>query len=263
MQDDSSFSDRLDPQDVDACLRVLRELQQDPTLGKENDELLPLVAKVYKRDRRERRRAKGSARKAHDRNRSNEAARKLHEQRALSDDDIVSDFEFAPSENLKFGSRSCYGCRERYRTLHERYPWFCESCAEQNLEKRNRKIDLSGRHILITGGRIKIGFHTALKALRGGAVVHVTSRFPKDTIRRFSLEPDFSDWRELILVHGLDFRNIRGVLAWCDELVQSLPTLDILINNAAQSVKRSDQWMQQHQAFERGGELADSLASRI
>ena len=42
----------------------------------------------------------------------------------------------------------------------------------------------------MTGGRVKIGYFAALKLLRAGATVTVTSRFPRDAAARFSNEPD-------------------------------------------------------------------------
>ena len=45
--------------------------------------------------------------------------------------------------------------------------------------KRTREVSLAGKCVLVTGGRIKIGFQAALKLLRAGATVHVTTRFPQ------------------------------------------------------------------------------------
>jgi len=38
---------------------------------------------------------------------------------------------------------------------------------------------------LVTGGRIKIGFEAAIKLLRDGATVYVTSRFANDCLLRY------------------------------------------------------------------------------
>ncbi len=45
---------------------------------------------------------------------------------------------------------------------------------------------------MVTGGRTKIGFFAAVKLLRCGASVIVTSRFPLDTARRFYNHPEFN-----------------------------------------------------------------------
>ena len=91
---------------------------------------------------------------------------------------------------------------------------------------------------LVTGGRVKIGYCVALRLLRAGARVIVTSRFPKDTALRFSKESDFKMWSDKINVYGIDFRHIPSVVAFTDFLLKKLDRLDILINNAAQTIRR-------------------------
>ena len=61
-----------------------------------------------------------------------------------------------------------------------------------NYAKRSQRCNLTGKIALVTGGRIKIGYHIALILLRNEALTIVTSRFPKDAAIRFSKEPDFS-----------------------------------------------------------------------
>jgi len=107
-----------------------------------------------------------------------------------------------------------------------------------NFEKRNVVVDLKGRVALVTGARVKIGYQCALKLLRLGAQVVVTSRFPRDAALRFSKEPDFEEFRGRLSVFGLDFRDLRTLEAFCDFLLNELPRLDIIINNACQTVRR-------------------------
>eukprot|EP00403_Amphidinium_massartii_P045270 CAMPEP_0178458564 /NCGR_PEP_ID=MMETSP0689_2-20121128/47611_1 /TAXON_ID=160604 /ORGANISM="Amphidinium massartii, Strain CS-259" /LENGTH=50 /DNA_ID=CAMNT_0020084877 /DNA_START=121 /DNA_END=270 /DNA_ORIENTATION=+ len=49
---------------------------------------------------------------------------------------------------------------------------------------------MNGRVCLVTGARVKIGFETALKMLRMGARVIVTTRFPNDAVQRYRAEAD-------------------------------------------------------------------------
>lgn len=65
--------------------------------------------------------------------------------------------------------RSCYICKARYSDLHHFYSDLCPACAELNFCKRNQVASLTGKIALLTGGRVKIGFHTGLKLLRCGA----------------------------------------------------------------------------------------------
>ena len=99
-------------------------------------------------------------------------------------------------------------------------------------------MDLRGKRALLTGGRAKIGMYIALMLLRAGAALTITTRFPRDAARRFSLMDDYDDWGDRLTVVGVDLRDPAQVTAVADEVAASGP-LDILINNAAQTVRRS------------------------
>ena len=114
----------------------------------------------------------------------------------------------------------------------------CAPCAELNYEKRFQTASLAGRTALITGARIKIGYQAALMMLRAGARVLVTTRFPRDAAARFAREADFPAWRDRLAVFGLDLRHSPSVESFARYLTQTKPRLDIVINNAAQTVRR-------------------------
>jgi NAD(P)-dependent dehydrogenase (short-subunit alcohol dehydrogenase family) len=122
--------------------------------------------------------------------------------------------------------------------VHFFYHLLCAECAQRNLEKRQQRVDLAGRRALVTGGRVKIGYQAALKFLRDEAEVLVTTRFAGDAAVRYRSEPDYDEWRERLQIVPLDFRNVPAVLAFIDELNRRDAVLDILINNAAQTVRR-------------------------
>ncbi len=144
-----------------------------------------------------------------------------------------SDNEDEDAEDL-FYPRSCYVCKARFHKLHAFYDQLCPSCAALNWEKRNQVADLQGRVCLVTGARVKIGFHCGLKLLRCGATVIATSRFPHDTAKRYAQEADFSQWRERLHVYGLDLRDLRSVTRLTDMIASRYPRLDVIVNNAAQ-----------------------------
>ncbi len=134
--------------------------------------------------------------------------------------------------------RACYVCKQAYTRLHPFYDCLCPACGDFNYAKRFQTADLTGRVVLLTGGRVKIGYATALKLLRAGAVVLVTTRFPHDAARRYSGEADFSTWSDRLQIHALDLRDLPGVDRFADGLAACLHRLDVLINNAAQTVRR-------------------------
>jgi NAD(P)-dependent dehydrogenase (short-subunit alcohol dehydrogenase family) len=134
--------------------------------------------------------------------------------------------------------RSCYICKTEFSRLHFFYDSMCTPCARFNYEKRFQTASLRGRTALITGARLKIGYQAALMMLRAGAKVIVTTRFPQDSALRYAREPDFKDWKERLQIHGLDLRHSPSVEIFTRYIDQNCERLDILINNAAQTVRR-------------------------
>ncbi len=134
--------------------------------------------------------------------------------------------------------RNCYVCKAEFTSLHHFYDSMCPECAEFNYQKRFQTASLEGQVAVITGSRLKIGYQATLMMLKAGARVIATTRFPKDSALRFSKEPDFGQWGHRLHIYGLDLRHIPSVELFCDHVKQAYQRLDILINNAAQTVRR-------------------------
>lgn len=135
-------------------------------------------------------------------------------------------------------ARNCYVCKAEFDRVHHFYDSMCPTCADFNYKKRFQTAPLDGQVAVITGARLKIGYHAALMMLRAGARVLATTRFPVDAARRFAREPDFHKWGDRLEVHGLDLRHTPSVEIFTNYLGRHLDRLDILINNAAQTVRR-------------------------
>lgn len=134
--------------------------------------------------------------------------------------------------------RNCYVCKTMYTKLHHFYDTMCTECGDYNYAKRFQTADLKGQVAVVTGSRLKIGYHITLMMLRAGATVVATTRFPVDSALRFSKEADFMEWGHRLKIHGLDLRHIPSVEIFCNFIEQQYERLDILINNAAQTVRR-------------------------
>lgn len=134
--------------------------------------------------------------------------------------------------------RTCYCCRESFTTVHWFYDQMCVPCGDFNHAKRTPTHDLTGRVALVTGARVKIGYQAAIMLLRNGCSVIVTTRFPRDAARRYAAEEDFADWKDRLRIHGVDLRHTPSVEALCATLLETLPRLDLIINNACQTVRR-------------------------
>ena len=69
-------------------------------------------------------------------------------------------------------------------------------------------------------------------------VSEITTRFPRDAVRRFTEMADSPEWIDRLTIVGIDLRDPTQVVALTDEVAAAGP-LDILINNACQTVRRT------------------------
>jgi NAD(P)-dependent dehydrogenase (short-subunit alcohol dehydrogenase family) len=245
----------ITPEELQRCLEILESIRDDRTLLSDvPDELrvafLIAAGRVSRPNRDDNRKGAKAFRRivrkkaqAHDRE-----VRASTEIRAARRADVFTappqlvqgeapgTAEDVPRELTK--PRQCYVCKVDYTRLHFFYDAMCASCAELNYKKRFQTASLDGRVALITGARIKIGFQAATMMLRAGARVIVTTRFPRDAASRFAREADFAKWQDRLEVHGLDLRHAPSVEMFARYLTQTKDRLDILINNAAQTVRR-------------------------
>ncbi|GAA1968384.1 SDR family NAD(P)-dependent oxidoreductase [Nocardioides panacihumi] len=134
-------------------------------------------------------------------------------------------------------ARGCYICKQDFTLVDAFYHWLCPACAALSHVKRDQRTDLSGKRALLTGGRAKIGMYIALRLLRDGAHLTITTRFPKDAVRRFAAMEDSVDWLHRLKVVGIDLRDPTQVIALTDDVAADGP-LDIIVNNACQTVRR-------------------------
>ena len=171
-----------------------------------------------------------------------------------------SDHSTNPQKSLHT-KRQCYTCKARFSILHHFYAQFCENCAAVNWRMREFSVDLNGKVALLTGSRVKIGFETGLKLLRAGATLIATSRFPADTHKRYAREDDYESWKHKLHIHAVDLRDVFGLERFCQMLIETLPRLDIVVNNACQTVRRPVSYYTHLLPAERQLELA--MAGKI
>lgn len=135
--------------------------------------------------------------------------------------------------------RICLMCRERKM---ERYG-ICPECQALNDRMRALSCDLSRKTALVTGGRIKIGYAVCLRLLRQGASVIAVTRYPKSALEAYAQEPDYPYFKDRLSIIGFDLMRVDRM----QELIAQIENLcggklDILINNAAQTVKKSNDY---------------------
>jgi NAD(P)-dependent dehydrogenase (short-subunit alcohol dehydrogenase family) len=229
----------IDPARLQAALDVLNEVTDLDPDHPDAVAVRRATAHVYKSVKARRRSDKRAAVTAADEEITNRTATGAKDR---IDDETQGIPLAATAESNVVGTliraRSCYICKQRYREVDAFYHQLCPTCAAYNWGKRDEHVDLTGRRALLTGGRAKIGMYIALRILRDGADLTITTRFPHDAVRRFSSLPDSADWLHRLTVVGLDLRDPQQVMHLADD-VAARGHLDILVNNAAQTVRRS------------------------
>ena len=230
---------QIDPAELETTLRVLAALSDLDENDPDFDTVRRATAKMFKSVKVTRRAEK--RRVIADADRQVIAATATGAPTRIDDEtrgaDLVSGTDARTAGELQV-ARPCYICKERYTLVDSFYHQLCPSCAAMSHAKRDARTDLTGKRALLTGGRAKIGMYIALRLLRDGAHTTITTRFPRDAARRFAAMPDSADWLHRVRIVGIDLRDPAQVIALADDVAAQGP-LDILINNAAQTVRRS------------------------
>ncbi|GAU70424.1 putative oxidoreductase [Streptomyces sp. NBRC 110611] len=253
----------IDAERMAVCLSVLEELDALPLDHPDAITIRRATAGIYRTVKQRRRQERRAAKTANDR--AVTAATATGAPGRI--DDETQGLALTTSVTTEIAGilerpRCCYVCKSRYTEVDAFYHQLCRTCAEENRARRDARTDLTGRRALLTGGRAKIGMYIALRLLRDGAHTTITTRFPNDAVRRFTAMPDSAEWLHRLKIVGIDLRDPAQVIALADEVSAEGP-LDILINNAAQTVRRSPEAYAQLVAAESAplpaGELPASL----
>ncbi len=242
--------EQLSHEEIEMCISVLEKLSLDTNQLFELPEakrvaLLKAAGKISRPDRDEFQRRRKDAKKAAKRKmierdkhaRKETGIRSAREATIFIAPTLIDAPEDKETPELE-SPRNCYVCKTVYTKLHHFYDTMCIDCGDYNYAKRHQTTDLTGQVAVVTGSRLKIGYHITLILLRAGATVVATTRFPVDSALRFSKEADFKEWGDRLKIHGLDLRHIPSVEIFCNFIEQQYDRLDILINNAAQTVRR-------------------------
>ena len=237
-------------QEIQSCIATLQKLLDDTNQLFELPEvqrvaLLKAAGALSRPNRDEFQRRRKDAKKAAKRKmitrdkhaRKETGIRSAREASVFTAPKLLAAVEIKDTPELE-SPRNCYVCKTVYTKLHHFYDSMCTSCGDLNYAKRFQITDLTDQVAVITGSRLKIGYHITLMLLRSGATVIATTRFPADSAIRFAKEDDYKQWSDRLHIHGLDLRHIPSVEIFCNYIEQKYNRLDILINNAAQTVRR-------------------------
>lgn len=236
MDNQHNFSE----QEWNACIKVLNALKENPFENPDNELFSGLIMKIHKNAKKQNRQESYSSKKTNDNhiNKTSTLAQKALSGHSMFYDHQKIDTQLTPLEIPK----NCYCCNQSYRFAHSFYTRLCPKCAEENYEMRFKEVDLTNRNVILTGGRVKVGLATALKLLRSGANLVLTTRFPALALEQLKQEEDYHHWKNRLWIYGLDLRNLKAIQDFIDFYKSNFPSLDILINNAAQTIKYPDEY---------------------
>lgn len=229
----------IDPTDLEVTLRVLESMA---SLDEEHPDFVLVrraTARMFKAVKKERRLAIRAA--VAEADRAVVAATATGAPDRIDDETRgipISTSTTAPIAGTLIKARACYICKQPYTVVDAFYHQLCPDCAAMSHAKRDARTDLTGKRALLTGGRAKIGMYIALRLLRDGAHTTITTRFPRDAVRRFTSLEDSDEWIHRLRVVGIDLRDPAQVIGLAESVAAQGP-LDILINNATQTVRRS------------------------
>lgn len=246
-------SDKISQDEIDKCISILEKLTDDNTQVFDLPEdqrvaLMKAAGKLSRPNKEEFKSRKKDAKKAAERKqrerdkhaRKETGIRSAREASVFEAPKLLLDIPKGPNDTEQelSSARNCYVCKAEFTKLHHFYDTMCNDCGDLNYAKRFQEADLTNQVAVVTGSRLKIGYHITLILLRSGSTVVATTRFPADSAIRFAKEKDFDKWGHRLHIHGLDLRHIPSVEIFCNYIEQKYDRLDILINNAAQTVRR-------------------------
>lgn len=134
----------------------------------------------------------------------------------------------------KFG---CYRCHHKIMEAST-HKYLCIPCNKVNSWYLSVPLELAGKFAIVTGGRVKVGFHIALRLLYEGATVLVTSRFPGDTLSRYKAQANYESFCDRLHIVGADFRSMPLLEQFVSRVIDLTDNVHILVNNAAQTLRR-------------------------
>ncbi|KAI1130268.1 NAD(P)-binding protein [Nemania abortiva] len=154
---------------------------------------------------------------------------------------------YVASQSGHTAHRDCYICGRQLIKHHPTMSSMCVSCGNFNLAGSQLslppRLSLASKIAAVTGARVNLGYHVTLRLLRCGAKVIASTRYPHDALLRYRAEKDAGEWMDRLRIVGADFRSSRDAFELAREIRQIVQgwgaTLDILINNAAQTLTDS------------------------
>lgn len=248
--EDLEQNQKIEVRDVEHCIQMLRQLSENPDILMDlpeeiRIELLRQAGTLAKPDRDQlnmRLKARRRLKKEKVAHVNRQAIAKTGIRSAREAHVFIAPRQIENSDHDHYKRleipKQCYICNSSFDLIHHFYDALCPPCAEFNYQKRFQTANLNGQVALITGSRLKIGYQATIMMLEAGATVIATTRFPVDSAMRYAAEPGFVKWGDRLHIYGLDLRHTPSVELFTNHILHHYNRLDLLLNNAAQTVRR-------------------------
>jgi NAD(P)-dependent dehydrogenase (short-subunit alcohol dehydrogenase family) len=146
-----------------------------------------------------------------------------------------------PGLRHKTQADNCHHCAQPKNNQFDYYDRLCWDCGLRAWQIRHKHADLSPIRMCITGCRHTVGWMTSLRALRQGAFVLGTTRFPNLALAAYKLEPDYPEWRDRLVVLGADFTRYPDIQTVISALAEY--RINCYVNNAFQTMPNTPDYM--------------------
>ncbi|MEP0213844.1 MAG: oxidoreductase, partial [Cellulophaga sp.] len=184
-EENTNADNALSQEEIDKCISVLEHLisntdeifeiskEKRTTLIKAAGQLSRPSREEFSRRKKDAKKAQKRKQDARDRNARKETGiRSAREAVVFVAPKLLPEADLSNQKELELESpRNCYVCKDLFTKLHHFYDQMCTSCGDFNYAKRFQTTELKGQVAVITGSRLKIGYHITLMLLRAGATV--------------------------------------------------------------------------------------------
>ena len=156
-------------------------------------------------------------------------------------DSIVEWINQTPGLRLKHKADNCHHCGKHKGRQFDYYDRLCWDCGLRAWQIRHKQADLTMVRICVTGCRHTVGWATTLRALRQGAFVLGTTRFPNLALAAYKQEPDYQIWADRLVVLGADFTRYPDIQTIISALSEY--RINCYINNAFQTMPNTPDYL--------------------
>ena len=175
----TTFKKAITAEEIEKCISILSQLVNNTSEifdieKQQRTELIKVAGKFSRPNREEFSRRKKDGKKAAKRKleakdksaRKETGIRSARESVVFVAPKLLAASELHLKEAIELENpKNCYVCKTEFTKMHHFYDTMCPDCGDFNYAKRFQTADVKGQIAVITGSRLKIGYHITLMLL--------------------------------------------------------------------------------------------------